>query len=102
MTPSLRNVATRRAFFHNGVVHTLKEAVAFYAERDTKPEKWYPRGRDGNTLKFDDLPRRYHGNVESTAPFGGHPGESPPLSNPEIEDVVTFLQTLTDGFDPRP
>ena len=29
ITPTLRNVATRRAFFHNGVFHTLREAVAF-------------------------------------------------------------------------
>ena len=51
MTPSLRNVAMRRSFFHNGVFHTLKEAVAFYAQRDTNPEKWYPRNHDGTVAK---------------------------------------------------
>ncbi|MES1261777.1 MAG: cytochrome c peroxidase, partial [Acidobacteriota bacterium] len=89
MTPSLRNVATRRAFFHNGVAHTLKEAVEFYAERDSKPEKWYPPGR-----KFDDLPAAYHANVETDAPFGPKAALSPE----EVRDVVAFLETLTDGW----
>ena len=35
--PSLRNVAVRRTFFHNGSVHTLEDAVRFYAERDVRP-----------------------------------------------------------------
>ena len=47
MTPSLRNVATRRTFFHNGVFHTLKEVIEFYAQRDTNPHKWYPMDRHG-------------------------------------------------------
>ena len=47
-TPTLRNVALRKTFFHNGVFHTLREAVAFYVERDTDPGNWYPRGADGS------------------------------------------------------
>ena len=35
--PGLRNVARRRSFFHNGLLHDLREAVAFYATRDTDP-----------------------------------------------------------------
>lgn len=97
MTPSLRNVATRQAFFHNGVFHTLKEAVAFYAQRDTDPEKWYPKRQDGTVMKFDDLPAPYRGNVEIDAPFGGHPGDAPALSDEEIDDIVAFLETLTDS-----
>jgi len=99
-TPSLRNVATRRVFFHNGLVHTLKQAVSFYFERDTEPEKWYPRDRDGHVLKFDDLPPQYRANVETGTPFGGHPGDQPALSDAEIDDVVAFLKTLTDGYHP--
>ena len=86
MTPSLRNVATRRAFFHNGVFHSLKEAVEFYAKRDTNPQK------------FDDLPAKYHGNVETGPPFGRPPGARPALTDEEIEDIVAFLGTLTDGY----
>ena len=96
-TPTLRNVALRKAFFHNGVVHTLKEAVEFYAQRDTKPENWYPRD-GGVVVKFDDLPNKYHANVDKEPPFGGKPGGSPSLTDEEIRDVVSFLETLTDGF----
>jgi cytochrome c peroxidase len=96
----LRNVATRRVFFHNGVVHSLRAAVAFYAERDTWPEKWYPRSADGEVRKFDDLPPQYRANVETEPPFGGHPGDRPPLSEAEIDDIAAFLQTLTDGYQP--
>ena len=41
-TPTLRNVATRKVFFHNGVIHSLEQAIRFYATRDTRPELWYP------------------------------------------------------------
>jgi cytochrome c peroxidase len=98
MTPSLRNVAMRRAFFHNGAIHTLKEAVAFYVQRDTDPEKWYPLSNDGTILKFNDLPPKYRGNVEMGAPFGGQPGEVPALSDHDIDDIVAFLETLNDGY----
>ncbi len=62
-TPSLRNVARRQSFFHNGVFHTLKKAVAFYARRDTNPEEWYPRKADGTVDKLDDLPTEYRENL---------------------------------------
>jgi cytochrome c peroxidase len=95
-TPSLRNVATRQTFFHNGAIHTLREAVAFYAQRDSRPERWYPRTDRGDIRKFDDLPARYAGNVNVEAPFGQRPGDPPRLSDEQIDDVVVFLQTLTD------
>jgi cytochrome c peroxidase len=97
-TPSLRNVALRKTFFHNGLVHSLREAVAFYVERDTRPGKWYPRGTDGQVLKFDDLPAPYVANVNTDPPFGGRPGDRPALSPAEVDDVVAFLGTLTDGY----
>jgi cytochrome c peroxidase len=96
--PSLRNVALRKSFFHNGVFHTLREAVAFYAERDTNPEKWYPRDADGTVRKFDDLPREYWPNVNVEPPFDRHLGDKPALTDQEIDDIVAFLQTLTDGY----
>jgi len=89
-TPTLRNVATRRSFFHNGVFHSLKEVIEFYVERDTKPEKWPGR--------FDDLPVAFQGNVNTDPPFGRKPGDMPSLSDEEIQDVIAFLETLTDGY----
>ena len=99
-TPSLRNVALRKTFFHNGLVHDLRKAVAFYVERDTAPEKWYPRDAAGRVMKFDDLPAQYRGNINGDPPFGGQPGDKPKLSPAEIDDVVAFLKTLTDGYAP--
>jgi cytochrome c peroxidase len=96
--PTLRNVALRQVFFHNGGAHSLREAIAFYVERDVKPEKWYPRRADGAIAKFDDLPAQYHQNINSDPPFGGKPGDAPALSKAEIDDIAAFLEILTDGF----
>ncbi|MGX6999163.1 cytochrome-c peroxidase [Caballeronia sp. KNU42] len=96
-TPSLRNVATRKVFFHNGIYHSLDEAVRFYVQRDTNPEKFYPVVH-GKVQKFDDLPRRYWANVNTEPPFDRKPGEKPALDEAEIKDVVAFLNTLTDGY----
>jgi cytochrome c peroxidase len=97
-TPSLRNVATRQVFFHNGVIHDLQDAVRFYAERDTAPQKWYSRTADGGVLKFDDLPAEYHGNLDRAVPFDRHAGERPTLSEADVQAIVAFLRTLTDGY----
>jgi cytochrome c peroxidase len=97
-TPSLRNVARRPVFLHNGVFHSLSDVVRFYAERDTKPEKWYPRAPDGGILKFDDLPALYVANLDTQAPFDRHAGDAAALNDQDIGDIVAFLQTLTDGY----
>jgi cytochrome c peroxidase len=97
-SPSLRNVALRRAFFHNGVFRTLRQVMEFYVERDTRPEKWYPRKADGTVRKFDDLPPQYHANVNIEPPFDRHVGDEPRLSGEEIDDIIAFLDTLTDGY----
>ena len=56
LTPTLRNSATRQVFFHNGVYHSLDDVMAFYNDRNTAPEKFYPKGADGKVNKYDDLP----------------------------------------------
>ncbi|MDB5775244.1 MAG: cytochrome-c peroxidase [Herbaspirillum sp.] len=99
-TPTLRNVALRKSFFHNGVFHSLEQVMQFYVQRDTHPEKWYPRNRDGSIHKFDDLLPQHDANVNTEPPFGRKPGEQPALSEAEIQDVIAFLKTLTDGYRP--
>jgi cytochrome c peroxidase len=99
-TPSLRNVATRKTFFHNGIYHKLDDVVRFYVERDTNPEKFYPVSKKGAVQKFDDLPKKYWDNVNTEAPFDRKKGDKPALDEAEIRDVVAFLGTLTDGYDP--
>ncbi len=99
--PSLRNVALRQAFFHNGRFNSLKEALTFYVQRDTNPEKWYPVDATGAIVKFDDLPPAYRGNVNtSEAPYDRGPGDVPALADAEIDDVIAFLRTLSDGYTP--
>ena len=98
--PSLRNVAQRHVFFHNGRFKSLKEALVFYVQRDTHPEKWYPRRKDGTVDKFDDLPAAYKGNVNTKeVPYDRKPGDAPALTDAEIDDVIAFLQTLSDGWE---
>jgi cytochrome c peroxidase len=97
--PTLRNVATRKVFFHNGRFKNLRDALGFYVRRDTNPEEWYPLGADGAVQKFDDLPVQYRANVNtSEAPYNRQPGMTPALSADEIEDMIRFLGTLTDGY----
>jgi cytochrome c peroxidase len=101
LTPSLRNTAMRHAFFHNGVFHTLEEALDFYNFRDTNPEKVYPRAADGTVQKLNDIPAQYHANVDvNDPPFDRHLGETPAMTSQEEADIIAFLQTLTDGYKP--
>ena len=99
-TPTLRNVATRSVFFHNGVFTSLTEVVGFYARRDSHPEQWYPQAAGGDLARFNDLPPELRGNVFRTAPFGARPGMAPALTSEEVNDIVSFLHTLTDGYRP--
>jgi cytochrome c peroxidase len=100
-TPTLRNTAMRRTFFHNGVFHTLQEVMDFYNFRDTNPEKVYPRAADGQIQKFNDIPARYHANVDvSDAPFNRHLGEAPAMTAQDEADIIEFLKTLNDGYEP--
>jgi cytochrome c peroxidase len=99
--PSLRNVARRPAFFHNARFTSLRDALTFYVQRDTNPEKFYPVDADGAVRKLDDLPPEHRRNVNTTeAPYDRRPGQAPALDEAEIEDVIEFLRTLDDGWTP--
>lgn len=101
LTPSLRNVATRHVFFHNGVFHSLPQVLDWYVNRDLHPGRFYPRDAAGKVIKYNDLPARYRRNIDSVdAPFNRHPGDPPALTAAEIQDVIAFLDTLTDGYGP--
>jgi cytochrome c peroxidase len=92
-TPSLRNVAVRRSFMHNGAFSRLRDAVAFYATRSTDPARWYRSG-----VKFDDVPEPYRIYVnERLVPYDRGAGQTPRLDDGEIDAIVAFLETLTDA-----
>lgn len=102
LTPTLRNTATRHAFFHNGVFRTLEQVLDFYNFRDTNPEKVFPRTADATVRKYDDLPEKYHANVDVTdPPFDRHPGDRPAMTEQDEADIIAFLKTLTDGYKPE-
>ena len=95
-TPTLRNIALTAPYMHNGVFDKLRDVVAFYATRDTDPAKWFPGG-----TKFNDLPAQFHANIDvETPPYQRQPKQRPQLNDEEIDDIVAFLNTLTDGYKP--
>jgi len=119
--PGLRNVATRKAFFHNGALRTLEQTIRFYNTRDTMPELWYPtvggvakaipdagfptyglittQYTGGTVQKYNDLPAPYRANIDTQMPLDGRkPGATPPMSEAQIGDLLCFLNTLTDGY----
>ena len=101
LTPTLRNVAVRHVFFHNGVYHTLQRVLDFYDFRDTQPQRVYPR-TGGVVRKYDDLPPPDRRNVDATdRPFGQAAGSRPAMTPQQERDVIAFLRTLTDGYQPQ-
>lgn len=99
-TPTLRNVATRNAFFHNGQIKSLHDVIRFYNTRDTNPELWYPT-INGTVQKFNDLPTKYRVNIDTQVPLDGRPrGSQPAMTEQEMNDLEAFLGTLTDGYKP--
>jgi cytochrome c peroxidase len=95
-TPTLRNVATRGVFFHNGRFHALKDALRFYVQRDTNPRLWYPEA-DGRVDKFNDLPAALQANVDVLdEPLTRTEGALPVWNDTQIDDVISFLELLTD------
>lgn len=92
--PTLRNAAERPVYMHNGVFKDLREVVRFYSTRNSAPRVWY-----GPSGIPNDLPTAYLGNLEVTkAPFNRRRGDGPVLSDAEIDDLLAFLRTLSDGF----
>ncbi|MEJ0098887.1 MAG: hypothetical protein WDO12_03770 [Pseudomonadota bacterium] len=95
--PPLRNVALRKVFFHNGQFHDLKQVVEFYVSRDLQPARWYGKDAKGKPQPYDDLPAEYRDNINRDPPFDRKPGEKPAMNAAEIDDLVAFLNTLTDA-----
>jgi cytochrome c peroxidase len=125
--PTLRNIAVTSPYFHNGVFSDLHKVLEWYVTRDINnntgnnpnPVAAGPGGNPYQTVgtfytaadgtpdlyEYNDLPAEYDANVNVgevpyTPPtFGG--GQAPTLDAQDIDDIVAFLCTLTDGFDPQ-
>jgi cytochrome c peroxidase len=124
--PTLRNIAITAPYFHNGNFQNLHQVLEWYVTRDINNDTGnnpnpVAAGPGGNPYmavgtfyltatgtpdlyEYNDLPAEYDANVNVgevpyTPPiFGG--GQAPTLTAEEIDDIVAFLCTLTDGFDP--
>jgi cytochrome c peroxidase len=125
--PTLRNIALTAPYFHNGVFTEIHKAVEWYITRDINNNTGnnptpVPAGPGGNPYEtvgtffvaadgtpdlyqYNDLPVLFDANVNVgevpyTAPaIAG--GNGPTMTAQEIDDLVLFLCTLTDGFDPN-
>lgn len=76
---TLRNIELTPPYMHNGVFKTLRETVEFYNSRDVD-ERW------GEPEVAENVNREELGNLG--------------LSDDEIDDIVSFMLTLTDGYQP--
>ena len=74
--PTLRNVELTPPYMHNGVFHTLYQVVSFYNSRDVAP---WPEPEVAANVNRDEL---------------GDLGLTPQ----EMESIVAFMKTLTDGY----
>jgi cytochrome c peroxidase len=75
--PTLRNVAVTAPYMHNGIFKTLREVLDFYNTRDIDT-KW------GAPEVPENVNRTEMGNLG--------------LTSEEIDAIVAFLGTLTDGY----
>jgi cytochrome c peroxidase len=85
----------QKEFFHNGYAKSLKQLVHFYNTRDVYPfDVTSGHCPAGKTEKVDCWPMpEVPNNIDMTVGKLG-------LTDTEENQIVTFLQTLTDGFNP--
>ena len=97
--PTLRNVALKHSYFHNGIFGDLFQVINFYINREIKPSELYVNQSGQADVKYNDLPTRFQGNVQQRVPFRPLGSGAPRLTASEIQDLIAFLCTLTDGYD---
>ena len=79
--PTLRNIAVTAPYMHNGVFTDLRTVVDFYNTRDTPDADW-------------DAPEvAQNVNEDELGDLGLEPNE--------VDAIVAFLETLTDGYEPE-
>ncbi|MGZ4998976.1 MAG: cytochrome-c peroxidase [Methylomonas sp.] len=94
--PTLRNVNLTSPYMHNGYFNTLQGVVEFYSTRDIKRRCRNPLTTESNALSQNCWPI-----VEVQANVNHAELGSLRLSAQEKNDLVAFLKTLTDGYQPN-
>jgi cytochrome c peroxidase len=84
--PTLRNCALTAPYTHNGVHQTLRALVMFNNTRDEPWANW----------PAPEVPQNVHRHMPPMPGTFGQLG----LTDQEVDDIVAFLQTLTDGYQP--
>jgi cytochrome c peroxidase len=104
--PSLRNVAATPPYMHNGVFTTLRQVVVFNNTRDVaeRPAAEVPQNVHRHTSARHGA---QHGMQHGAGAHGHRPMAVEEgtfgrlgLTDQEVDDVVAFLETLTDGYRP--
>jgi cytochrome c peroxidase len=93
--PTLRNVAVTAPYMHNGYFTTLKGVVDFYNTRNVKPVCPQEFASDEQAIKKGCRPR-----PEVAENVNGDELGNLGLSEDEVDDIVAFMGTLTDGWMP--
>ena len=96
-TPALRNVALKGSYFHNGVYSSLNQVLDFYLNRDTNPQLIYKKANGTADIAYNDLPTVFQSSVTVRPPFTAVNGGR--LSPADVQDLLSFLCTLTDGYN---
>jgi cytochrome c peroxidase len=91
--PTLRNIAITAPYMHNGYFSSLRAVVDFYNTRDTKPAC-----KDAFTSEQKALTDGCWPVAEVSTNVNTHALGNLGLSSREVDDIVAFLQTLTDGW----
>ncbi len=100
--PTLRNVDKRphptfvKAFGHNGYFKSLKGIVHFYNTRDIKPKCPDPFTTEKAALAQGCWPAAEVMETVNRSEMGDLG-----LSPEQEDDIVAFLKTLSDGYDPK-
>lgn len=94
--PTLRNVALTAPYMHNGYFRTLRGVVDFYNTRDTKPRCDDPFTVEASAIAQNCWPVAEVENNVNTDELGNLR-----LTDEEVDDIVAYLHTLTDGWRPR-
>lgn len=91
--PTLRNIAKTAPYMHNGYFKTLRGVVDFYNTRDVKPRCQSDWVTEAQALSQGCWPApevAANVNHDELGRLG--------LSEQDVDDLVAFLKTLTDGY----
>jgi hypothetical protein len=91
--PTLRNIALTGPYMHNGYFKTLRGVVDFYNSRDIKPVCANPMTSENDAHRQACWPP-----AETSANINQYGIGNLRLNANEVDDLVAFLGTLSDGY----